>query len=162
MEHKYKHKQQGTGALRHLTLLLSVAAMAGCAITGPRESPLPHDGPTMVDIYRTHMDSLTEGSDSAARERMPLRDAMEASPGENKRAAINQIDNRFPRLPNPDLVMVVLPHLAKGHYPIPGYVTVFPMYEKVEYAMPGEVATRKTTTGVRTTAQREDAAALSK
>ncbi len=156
------NKQQWPGATHWLTLVLSVAATAGCAITGPRESPLPHDGPTMVDIYRTHMDSLTEGSDSAARERMPLRDSTETSPGENKRAAINQIDNRFPRLPNPDLVMVVLPHLAKGQYPIPGYVTVFPMYEKVEYAMPGEVATRQTATGVQTTAQREDAAALSK
>lgn len=31
------------------------------------------------------------------------------------------------------------PHLAKGKYPVPGYVTVFPMYDTVEYALPGEV-----------------------
>ncbi|HET9641887.1 MAG TPA: hypothetical protein VFP68_00665, partial [Burkholderiaceae bacterium] len=42
----------------------------------------------------------------------------------------------------PDLVMHVFPHLARGRYPVPGYVTVFPMYERVEYAMPGEAAPR--------------------
>ena len=46
---------------------------------------------------------------------------------------------RFARVPNPDLVMVVYPHLARGKYPVPGYVTVFPMYEQTHYALPGEV-----------------------
>ncbi len=49
------------------------------------------------------------------------------------------MQQRFARLANPDLVMVVYPHLAKGKYPVPGYVTVFPMYEQTEYALPGEV-----------------------
>lgn len=35
--------------------------------------------------------------------------------------------------------MVVYPHLAKGKYPVPGYVTVFPMYDQTHYALPGEV-----------------------
>lgn len=39
--------------------------------------------------------------------------------------------------------MYVFPHLARGRYPVPGYVTVFPMYETVEYAMPGEVFERE-------------------
>lgn len=50
------------------------------------------------------------------------------------------MQQRFQRLPNPDLVMYVHPHLAKGRYPVPGYLTVFPMYETVEYALPGEVS----------------------
>ena len=48
------------------------------------------------------------------------------------------MQQRFARVANPDLVMVVYPHLARGKYPVPGYVTVFPMYESTEYAMPGE------------------------
>ena len=39
--------------------------------------------------------------------------------------------------------MLVFPHLAKGRYPVPGYATVFPMYESVHYALPGEVAPRR-------------------
>ena len=52
---------------------------------------------------------------------------------------LNPTQQRFARVPNRDLVMVVYPHLAKGKYPVPGYVTVFPMYETVEYALPGEI-----------------------
>ena len=46
---------------------------------------------------------------------------------------------RFVRLPNPDLVMYVTPHLVGADgVPIPGYVTTFPLYTRVHYALPGE------------------------
>ena len=39
----------------------------------------------------------------------------------------------------PDLVMYVFPHLAgTDPVPVPGYSTVFPLYQRVQYAMPGE------------------------
>ena len=131
-------------------------SLTGCAITGQGESPLPRDGAPMVDIYRKHMENVIDASENSVRERMPLREATESTPGDIKRNAIERIDNRFPRLPNPDLVMVVLPHLAKGQYPIPGYVTVFPMYEKVEYAMPGEVSTRRSLGGDKVRSRKND------
>jgi conjugative transfer region lipoprotein (TIGR03751 family) len=53
--------------------------------------------------------------------------------------AVAPMQQRFARVPNPDLVMVVFPHMDKQNYPIPGYVTVFPMYEQTVYALPGEV-----------------------
>jgi conjugative transfer region lipoprotein (TIGR03751 family) len=138
-------KQRAVAASAALTILLC-ATLTGCAISGPKESPLPHDGPTMVELYRRHMNGIQEGSDQAVRERLPLRAPDDAATGNFNRAAIGRIENRFPRLPNPDLVMVVMPHMAKGKYPIPGYVTVFPMYDSVEYAMPGEVAPRRNAT----------------
>ena len=53
--------------------------------------------------------------------------------------ARNEMSSQFPRLPNPDLVMYVFPHLVgAGSVPVPGYSTVFPFYERVQYAMPGE------------------------
>ena len=46
---------------------------------------------------------------------------------------------QFQRLPNPDLVMYVFPHLTgTDPVPVPGYTTVFPLYQRVQYAMPGE------------------------
>jgi conjugative transfer region lipoprotein (TIGR03751 family) len=55
------------------------------------------------------------------------------------RNAQNEIDRLFVRLPNPDLVMYVFPHLAgEQPIPVPGYSTVFPLYEHVQYALPGE------------------------
>ena len=55
------------------------------------------------------------------------------------RTAQNEIHRQFHRLPNPDLVMYVFPHLAgTDPVPVPGYSTVFPLYQRVQYAMPGE------------------------
>lgn len=55
------------------------------------------------------------------------------------RDAKNEIEQLFPRLPNPDLVIYVYPHLAtRARAPIPGYSSVIPLYERVEYRLPGE------------------------
>lgn len=50
----------------------------------------------------------------------------------------SEISQQFPRLPNPDMVMYVFPHLAEGNSPVPGYSTVFSFYSQTQYAMPGE------------------------
>lgn len=55
------------------------------------------------------------------------------------RTELTEIDNLFPRHSNPDIVIYVYPHLAtKARAPIPGYTTVIPLYERVQYRMPGE------------------------
>ena len=67
---------------------------------------------------------------------------VQAAPGVQARytrTAQNEIHRQFHRLPNPDLVMYVVPHLAgTDPVPVPGYSTVFPLYQRVQYAMPGE------------------------
>jgi conjugative transfer region lipoprotein (TIGR03751 family) len=126
------------------TPLLAVLciAVAGCA-SGSKQATIPSDGPTMSEIYRQHMTSIGQRG-SGERGRTPQRGTDESDAGSYQRAVANDIDTRFARLPNPDLVMYVAPHLsANGRYPVPGYSTVFPMYETVEYAMPGEVPWRR-------------------
>lgn len=54
------------------------------------------------------------------------------------RHAANEIEQLFPLLPNPQLVLYVFPHFTAKGRPVPGYTTVFRMYEKDEYGMPGE------------------------
>lgn len=131
-------------ALARLTSLVSatVILMSGCSVYGTRRPPLPESGPSMVDIYRGAYEHAGESSSRTddVRSRIPLRPATEFNPGPTRMGAQEQIERRFPRVPNPDLVLVVFPHLSQGKYPIPGYVTVFPMYESTEYLLPGEVA----------------------
>lgn len=56
------------------------------------------------------------------------------------REAYNELNLHFPRLPNPTLVLYVYPHLAGSErVPVPGYATTFSLYERVEYARPGEI-----------------------
>lgn len=129
-------------------LSLSAGLLAGCSVSGPRESPLKEvtkGSPTVLDVYRGKAaGGAPERSRSTPRDRLeqeaPAR-PVAADDGRNQRywSAVEPIQQRFARLANPDLVMVVYPHLAKGKYPVPGYVTVFPMYEQTEYALPGEV-----------------------
>lgn len=58
---------------------------------------------------------------------------------EYTRTALTELDNLFPRHDNPDMVIYVYPHLAtRTRAPIPGYTTVIPLYERVEYRLPGE------------------------
>jgi conjugative transfer region lipoprotein (TIGR03751 family) len=128
-----------------LALSTLCAAVAGCA-SGNKHNTIPSDGPTMAEIYRQHMAGVGQRGMPAERELTPQRDQDNPSDaGSYQRTVANEIDNRFTRLPNPDLVMYVTPHLsANGRYPVPGYSTVFPMYETVEYAMPGEAHWRAT------------------
>ncbi|AUV49880.1 TIGR03751 family conjugal transfer lipoprotein [Bordetella bronchiseptica] len=52
---------------------------------------------------------------------------------------VDSIYRQFHRLPNPDLVMYVFPYLAgTEQVPAPRYRTVFPRYQRVQYAMSGE------------------------
>ncbi len=117
---------------------LAVLALCACSVTGPRESPLPAEGPTMKEVYDGHQ---SRAASTAADNASDVRGTRPAPPPDPlSRAYIERIEARFTRAPNPDLVMYVYPHLATGKYPVPGYYTAFPMYETVHYLLPGEAA----------------------
>ena len=122
-------------ALGLISLLL-----AGCAST--KDAVLPKDGPSMMAIYEGHVQEMNARDPQVIRRELgdrPILTGLAALQGYT-RDAFNEIDVLFPRLPNPTLVMYVFPHLAgESHAPVPGYATAFPMYEQVEYALPGEV-----------------------
>lgn len=131
-----------------LAVLMALAVLGGCATDTQRL--LSRGESTMLDIWQQQTAGGAAGSQSAgqlldARQslRRPLDEAdVRAMPAINAaytRSAANEIRQLFPRLPNPDLVMYVFPHLAGSEpVPVPGYSTVFPFYQRVQYAMPGE------------------------
>lgn len=132
--------------IERLLVVVAVMALAGCATN--KEKLLTHGGDTMLDIWNQETGG---GGGRASRElldarqtlRRPLTEAdIQAAPGVQARytrTAQNEIYRQFHRLPNPDLVMYVFPHLAgTDPVPVPGYSTVFPLYQRVQYALPGE------------------------
>ena len=121
-------------------LSLISLVLAGCAST--KEAVLPQDGPSMKTIYDGHIHAMNARNPQVIRHELGNRglNTGEAALQGYTRDAFNEIDVLFPRLPNPTLVMYVFPHLAgQMRAPVPGYTTAFPMYEQVEYALPGEV-----------------------
>ena len=131
--------------MKQTSTLISVLGLislvlAGCAST--KEAVLPQDGPSMKAIYEGHIQEMNARDPHVIRGELGNRPILtgEAALEGYTREAFNEIDVLFPRLPNPSLVMYVFPHLAgEAHAPVPGYATAFPMYEQVEYALPGEV-----------------------
>lgn len=134
--------------IESLLLVTVVTIVAGCATS--KEELMPHGDRSMQDIWQQAAGEGGSGQaggrqllDARQSLRRPLTDTqMQAAPAEQMRytrTAANEIYHQFPRLPNPDLVMYVFPHLAgTDPVPVPGYSTVFPLYQRVQYAMPGE------------------------
>ena len=62
-----------------------------------------------------------------------------SAPSRRSHPALTDLQRDFQRVPNPDILGYVYPHRA-GDLPVPGYYTVFSLYEKTPYAQPGEAA----------------------
>jgi len=125
-----------------LALLAMALMLGGCATS--KEELLPHDDITMLDIWNLETGgSARQLLDARQALRRPLTEAdVQAAPdvqARYTRTAANEIYRQFHRLPNPDLLMYVFPHLAGSDLvPVPGYTTLFPLYQRVQYALPGE------------------------
>lgn len=124
-----------------LCLWLLMALLAGCSTD--KDELMPAGPGTMLDHWNG---ATVSGSGSSSRLlmdarqqlRRPLHDS-DTRLASYTRSAQNEIYSQFKRLPNPDLVLYVFPHLTgTDPAPIPGYSTVFPFYKRVQYAMPGE------------------------
>jgi conjugative transfer region lipoprotein (TIGR03751 family) len=135
------------GHLAGISLMLAVMVLTGCSTD--KEKMLPHGDQTMMDVWDggTSVSGNSAGNrqmlDARAQLRRPVGDIRAQSPQADNtaytRTSQNEIYSQFKRLPNPDLVMYVFPHLAGSDpAPVPGYTTVFPLYQRVQYAMPGE------------------------
>lgn len=149
--HRISTEALPAAALQAALIALTLAAfslLAGCATR--KDALLSHGSATMLDIWNQETSGAVSG-DQTDRTLLQARAAMRrpltgqetasalAGRASYTRTAENEIDREFKRLPDPDLVMYVFPHLAgTDPVPVPGYSTVFSFYRQVHYAMPGE------------------------
>ncbi|KAA8994638.1 TIGR03751 family conjugal transfer lipoprotein [Affinibrenneria salicis] len=126
---------------RHfLSLLLLTLAATGCSTS--QETLLPVDeNTTMLSLWGRQTGDNRALYDQRSLLHRPLEQSLTQEQQSYTRTAGNEIRAQFRRLPNPDMLMYVYPHLTDGEpTPVPGYSTVFPFYTRVQYAMPGERA----------------------
>ena len=126
-----------------MILILSglIGMVSSCVMTS--RNKLPTNLKTKEQIWKAHFKGQTTRGSYQHR---GTRTYHEDEPNRGFsfiRHSKNETRALFKRLPNPDLVLYVFPHV-KGpeQTPVPGYTTVFPMYTEVHYAMPGEVPVR--------------------
>lgn len=125
---------------------LAMAGLTGCS--SMLSSKMPSGSVSMAQTYNsaingTDNDSST-GDGSITQVRNQVRTLSLSMPNyvNYTQTQENQINNLFPLLPNPNVVLYVYPHLAgvgNDQTPVPGYSTAFPLYQQVNYAMPGEI-----------------------
>ncbi|MBT4451931.1 MAG: TIGR03751 family conjugal transfer lipoprotein [Gammaproteobacteria bacterium] len=121
---KYPLKQLLSATLISLTLL------TGCS----SQKLIPDTGDEILNVYKNHVGS----TDIVPKMFRQLRNDRRDLTGYT-REANNEISQQFPRLPNPELSLYVFPHFSRKGHPVPGYSSAFLMYERDEYALPGEL-----------------------
>lgn len=120
-------------SLKTTLLLLAISTstlLSGCST----KQVIPDTGEEIIDIYNKHVGSTKSVNKMFRELRYDRRNLVSYT-----RDASNEINLKFPKLPNPELVLYVYPHFTRKGHPVPGYSTVFRMYEKDEYALPGEL-----------------------
>ncbi|EPC8060008.1 TIGR03751 family conjugal transfer lipoprotein [Yersinia enterocolitica] len=123
----------------HVLILLLSLLLVACSTD--QKTMLPVDeNTTMLNIWGKQNDDKQALYDARSVLRRPLDDAMlSAQQQRATRSDSNATHVLFRRLPNPDLEMYIFAHLAGSEgVPVPGYTTIFPFYNRVQYALPGE------------------------
>ncbi|MGQ7745670.1 TIGR03751 family conjugal transfer lipoprotein [Pectobacterium brasiliense] len=116
--------------------------LSGCSTS--KEEMLPAGEHSMLELWNGADGEGTTRRSAQARDvlRRPLSvTELQTSLHDDRsysRTQESEISQQFPRLPNPDMVIYIFPHLTEGSTPVPGYSTVFPFYSQTQYAMPGE------------------------
>lgn len=119
------------GKVAQIFALLLISTVIGCS----SQNVIPSTGEQILTTYKNHTDG-TDNTEKMFRElRSDRRDLRDYT-----RDSSNEISQKFPRLPNPELSLYVFPHFTTKGHPVPGYSSAFLFYEKDEYALPGELA----------------------
>ena len=115
--------------LNRLVVTLALCGSLTACTSNPKETIFDISGSTMAEMFSIEkpasgMIGMSDGDLSSF-----------------TRTADRELEQLFPELPNPRLVMYVFPHLTEEGAPIPGYATSFYLYDKARvFAIPGEVA----------------------
>ncbi|MBD1226005.1 TIGR03751 family conjugal transfer lipoprotein [Xenorhabdus griffiniae] len=125
-------------------LFFASTLLMGCVTS--KEKLMPAGEHNMIEIWQGKAGIKASSGQLIQQARNTQLRPLEMYGQENKmmlpdtysRTQETEISQQFPRLPNPDMVMYVFPHLSQGNLPVPGYSTVFSFYQQVQYAMPGE------------------------
>lgn len=111
-----------------IQLVLLTVLVSGCGST-PKGVVFDKNNPTMESILQGNAKGLLTFSDRAH--------GREESLAHNGTVYPNQ--NVFRELDNPTLFLYIEPHVTKGGTYLPGMTVPYKQYNKVEFALPGEL-----------------------
>lgn len=121
-----------------LTALIAVSILSGCA-SKSTDKLLPDSGPTTAELIKGHNETLSKSyyGDGSTYHGQALLPAYSPNSSHSSRH-VHELQRDFQQVPNPQIVAYVYPHLNDGDLPIPGYFTVFNLYDRDHYALSNE------------------------
>ncbi|WP_298047227.1 TIGR03751 family conjugal transfer lipoprotein [uncultured Cardiobacterium sp.] len=126
---------------RLLLLALCGLAFSGCSMMRPKqEKLLPESGPTTAELLTGKREGNSAYYGDGIRADylgIPLTEGY-APNNSYSLAHVNELRRDFRQVPNPEITAYVFPHLNNGELPVPGYFTVFRLYERDHYALEQE------------------------
>ncbi len=123
-----------------MILSLSLSVLLGCASSTPKEKQLlPDAGPTTAEIMQGTKVTHTyygngQRSPYIGETLMPHYSSQSYYSSEH----IQELKRDFKRVPNPEIVGYVYPHINNNEMPVPGYFTSFPLYNRNHFALTSE------------------------
>lgn len=127
--------------IKLIPIVLSGLLLSACSSSRDDKKLLPDGGPTTAELISgnsntTHSNSYFGGA-SAPYIGQPLMGGYQPT---NSYSAdhIQELKRDFQQVPNPEIVGYVYPHLNNNNMPIPGYFTVFKLYNRDHFALTSE------------------------
>ena len=122
-------------------LALFATSLAACSVTQPSSDKLlPDAGPTTAELIsgqKSRVSAYFGNGVQADYLGMPLTEGY-APNSSYSLAHVNELRRDFRKVPNPEIVAYVFPHISDGELPVPGYFTMFHLYERDHYALEQE------------------------
>ena len=122
-------------------LALFAASLAACSVTQPSSDELlPDSGPTTAELIsgqKSRVSAYFGNGVQADYLGMPLTEGY-APNSSYSLAHVNELRRDFRKVPNPEIVAYVFPHISDGELPVPGYFTMFHLYERDHFALEQE------------------------
>lgn len=118
-----------------MLLLIALISVTGCTA---KKTPfeLAQDGPTMKENYSNHISNEVGSEVGSGAMKLGIVRSLESDINYSR---IEEYGHR--RVSNPEMRMFIYPHRSTRHGAIvPGYFINFPMYEKVQYNLIGDIA----------------------
>ncbi|EAS62445.1 hypothetical protein VAS14_00211 [Vibrio angustum S14] len=113
-------------------------AASGCSTS--KETIIPENGVPVEDVYFDTVNADGEKKAVGTESYVLKRRATMAELDKNPYVARNTLSPVYKKLDNPTLYIFSFPYLSdSGRVPVPAYITEFKMFERDEYAMPGEL-----------------------
>lgn len=122
-----------------LLAIVSISILTACSTVNDDKQLLPDSGATTQELIQgTHTERAFYGTAEKSAFIGDMITPRYQSNSSFSNRHIQELQRDFKKVPNPEIIAYVYPHLNNNQMPVPGYFTSFQLYERNHYALTAE------------------------